>query len=111
MTARVECIHYRGARAQCRAGVDVEQLRDDELRLPCVELGGRRGAVDCDLREVTAAPAAAPATGPMRAALAQLEEGRCPTCSGAIEREQVFGDVVVAVPCRHRLRSAPRGRR
>jgi hypothetical protein len=104
------CVHHQLGR--CAAGVDVEALRDEHLRLPCVEVRGVRGSVGCDELELPAATAPM-SPGPMASLLADLEAGRCATCKGVIEAEKVDeGDgLVIALPCRHRLRSpAPTSR-
>lgn len=97
-----QCRHYRGARSICGAGVDVEQLRDDEQRLPCVVIRGVSGSIPCDERDLPASAAPVPA-GRLVSALEQLEARRCPQCRAPIEREATVGANVVAMPCRHRL--------
>jgi len=108
-----ECVHFGGALKRCAAGVDVESMRDPELRLPCVAPGGCRGSVSCDEMQLPAAPPASAAStvaGEMTRALEALLDQRCPTCDQPITDELVSGDNVFAVPCHHKL-AARRGRR
>lgn len=99
----VLCVHHHAARGgRCGAGVDVEQLRDAELRLPCLAINGVCGAVECDLREPPAA-AANDQLGPLSELLERALAGCCPTCDEPIEYERQVGDAVVAWPCQHRI--------
>lgn len=104
-----QCSRYRGARETCRAEVDVETLRDEEGRLPCVVISGRTGVIGCDELDLPRTAAGEPG-GRMAKLLAELEAGRCPTCSRAITGEATDGDDVVALPCRHVLLRAPLAR-
>lgn len=103
------CTRFRGAAQRCAAGNDVERYRDDDQRLPCVSVRGVRGAVPCDELDLPAG-AAPPPPGPLSSLLAAAERGLCTVCGARVERTQDVGDVVLALPCRHRIRS-PRGRR
>jgi hypothetical protein len=104
MLGAATCHHFRGASAACAAGVDVEQLRDAELRLPCVVIRGVAGAVACDLRELPATDQAGE-LGRMGRALELVVAGRCTTCGEPVESEREVGGRVVAYPCLHVLRS------
>jgi hypothetical protein len=104
MGDRATCRHYHAAGKPCAAGVDVEQLRDVELRLPCIVIRGVAGAVACDLRELPANDQVVE-LGRMGRALELVVAGRCPFCGEPVESERVLGGRVIAVPCKHVLRS------
>lgn len=98
------CVHYRGSAVVCKAGVDVEQLRDHNGRLPCATMRGITGELACDRRSMPSAVAAEP--GRMVTAFQRLMSGLCPACGGEIAGEMIFNDNVLALPCRHVLRHA-----
>lgn len=97
------CVHYKGAQQRCSVGVDVERMRDEEMRLPCVTISGVAGAVSCDELELPNKEGRAVLGRAMRA-LSMAEEGLCPTCGVKVEGELAQGDVVMAKPCGHRLK-------
>lgn len=101
------CVNFVAAGGTCRAGVAVEALRDDELRLPCVEINERTGKLGCDERAWPAPPAAAP-LGRMAALLEAVTQGRCPSCNEPMRGEVQVGDKTYATPCRHVIRSGPK---
>ena len=97
-----ECVYYAGGNGQqCRAGVTISTLRDAELRLPCVIVNGHTGEHRCDELRLPEAKLVQ-LTGIVKA-LADLEAGRCSTCSEPIMAEHDFGRVVKAQPCDHVL--------
>lgn len=104
MADRRACLRLAGP-LTCAAGVDVEQVRDEDGRLPCLVIRGVTGAVACDLRELPERPTARD-LGPMSAALERAAAGRCPECDGPVDQEhQLPNDgPLVALPCRHALR-------
>lgn len=102
MTDRATCTNF--VKGACAAGADIEQLRDEDLRLPCLVIRGVTGAVNCDLREL---PNSAPNDAPGRL-VHELENrlaGLCPTCEQPVVDERLVEGRVVAHPCRHLLRS------
>lgn len=104
------CAHYKGALVRCAAGVDVEKLRDEEFRLPCVVVGGKTGAVQCDELELPNREGPA-VLGRATRALELAESGCCTTCGEKVEREMKVGEVITAQPCGHKLRMPGRWRR
>lgn len=98
------CIHFRGAQTTCGADVDVEAMRDAELRLPCQEIRGTAGQHAC-ARRIWPAAAAAGEPGRMRQRLDRITEDRCPICAGPITGERAIDSHIIALPCRHVLRS------
>lgn len=111
---RLACIHFERTKGKrCEQGVDVEQLRDGELRLPCVSIRGVSGEVSCDLRELPPEPSAAgAATGPMSKLLALALADLCTYCGEPITStfETGIGGQVRALPCRHTQRAAQSSR-
>lgn len=114
---RRTCIHFDGAGPGkiCRAGVRVERVRDEELRLPCHQLTPPgdasaepvTGRVRCDeLEWPPAAPAAMPMQGFMLAALQDLQGNICPRCKEPIRGQVEINGRICAMPCRHVLRGA-----
>lgn len=99
------CMHYSSSSLPCRAGVNVANLRDDDGRIPCVVIRDVTGTVRCDLMQMPKQPAAQE-PGSLSRSLASLVAGRCPTCDTPIRGEADLDDKVVAMPCRHVLRSA-----
>lgn len=114
---RKECVHYKGF--ACAAGIDFATVRDQDLRLPCLQilvLSTKRvvnhhatsewitGTVGCAKRQWK--PEAAPAPfGQMVSALERALEGRCPVCNEPMRGEANVGDKVYAMPCRHLVRT------
>lgn len=101
------CIHFLGAMSRCKAKIDVESMRDDDLRLPCHEVNGITGEAVCDEREWPQQVSLI--SGPMAKAFEHIAHGRCPRCSAPIEREQSAGGSVYALPCRHIIRKETAG--
>lgn len=110
MSDRRTCVHFMGALRRCRAGFEVEALRDDELRLPCQEIQGVAGERPC--QSLQWPPAEQPQlSGAMERALDALSKGACPNCGGPIQKEIGIGGKVLASPCRHLLMKETRNER
>lgn len=117
-----QCIHFRGALTRCAAGVDVERMRDPDLRLPCVAPGGCRGSVSCDEMQLPAPAESDHARDPrarqLSDALELLMDDRCPAidqdtsevCGQPITSEVESGGNVYAAPCGHLLAGRRRRR-
>ena len=103
MADRVNCVRWNGQR-RCRAGVDTEALRDPDLRLPCHVIDGVTGALPCPYFE--APPAQAAELGPLSLSLDRTLAGLCPVCGEPTSGERDVDGHVVAIPCRHQLRTA-----
>lgn len=101
---RRTCTQFKGANAECGAGIHVESVRDDEQRLPCHEINGITSALECDER-VWPPTAAVPPPGRMRIALERVLQNRCPTCDQPMTGERELGGKRLATPCGHVLRS------
>ncbi len=106
MTAYVRraCTHYTAPGTVCHAGIAVDDKRDADGRFPCVEIRGITGALPCDRRTMPPLPAHH-AAGSMTKALEALAGGRCPKCNEDIRGELELDGSVLAMPCRHVLRS------
>lgn len=98
------CTSFTGAGGTCRAGVAVEDLRDADLRLPCVEINERTGERPCAQRTWPPPPPSVP-VGRMAQMLDAIVEGRCPTCQEPLLGEIQVGTKTLAKPCRHVIRS------
>lgn len=99
------CVNFIAAGGTCRAGVAVEALRDDELRLPCVEINDRTGRHGCDER-TWPPPPAPPPLGRMAKMFEAVVAGRCPSCGEEVRGEAQVGEKTYAMPCRHVIRSS-----
>lgn len=96
----IRCTRWEGT-GKCAAGVDVEALRDDDQRLPCIAVRGMHGVVECDER-VPPAPEHAE-LGPLSELLARAVAGCCPECGEPVASTITSGGFDYAVPCQHRL--------
>jgi len=103
---RVECVHFRSLSSVCRAGVDVSTLRDADDRVPCIVIRSIAGIHPCAKRTFPSQPATS-AAGQMTAMLASIMAAKCPKCGEQINGETEFNGAVLALPCRHVLRTAP----
>lgn len=97
----VLCVHYQ--RGVCAQGVNVDVLRDDELRIPCMSIHGIAGGVSCDLREPPAAAAPAP-VGRLTIMLDRSLAGACAECGEPVTSITDGSEGrLIALPCRHLL--------
>jgi hypothetical protein len=97
-------VNYASSALVCRAGIDPRSVRDDDERMPCVVIRGITGTISCERLEL--APAAPSSeVGEMAKALAAIMSRRCPKCEQVIEAEMEFNDSILAMPCRHVIRS------
>ena len=99
------CVHYRSTHAACRANVDVRDLVDADGRVPCVVIRGITGQKPCNLLELITGDAPGEA-GPMAKMLTALLDAKCPKCGAQINGQMEFNDAILAMPCRHVLRSS-----
>lgn len=102
----VTCVHYNLAGLPCKKGVEASQVTDDEHRTPCVAIRGITGKVACDLRVMPVEPSVDGELGQASRMLAQVLAGKCPRCNNPIAGEMEFNGAILALPCRHVLRSA-----
>ena len=96
-----ECLHYNYG-AVCRAGLRTADVRDAELRLPCVSINDITGELACPKLEMPADRQAARAGG-MVEAFAAMEAGRCPQCQTPIVSQRTVGFITSAHPGGHTL--------
>ncbi len=102
---RRTCVHYTTSGTLCHAGIEVDVKRDDEGRVPCVEIRGITGTRTCD-RLSMPPPAPQHAAGSMTKALDALAGGHCPKCNEPVRGEVELDGGTYAMPCRHIIRSA-----
>ena len=100
----VRCAHYRDSFSTCKAGIDPKSVTDAHGRLPCVVIRGITGQLVC-AKLALPAPALVDEGGEMARALARLQAGRCPKCDKLIAGEMEFNGAILALPCRHVLRT------
>lgn len=98
------CVNYASSALICRAGIDPVSVRDADERMPCVVIRGITGTIPCDKVELAAVPPSNE-VGEMAKALSAIMARRCPKCEGPIEAEMEFNDSILAMPCRHVIRS------
>lgn len=98
------CVHYSSSVMPCRAGVDPVLLTDDDGRLPCVVIREITGKHACSKLEFMPFAAVAEA-GEMAKGLVAFLGGRCPKCNVPIAAEMEFNESILALPCRHVIRS------
>jgi hypothetical protein len=97
------CDYYLSGSQGCTKGVVVKELRDSELRLPCVVVDGVTGSKSCALLKISQAPESA-AAGTMQAQLALLLKELCPKCGQEMTSTQEVENRIHAMPCRHVIR-------
>lgn len=98
------CQFFIAPSISCTRGIDVAGVRDREGRLPCVVVDGVTGEIDCIRRQILG-PSPSAEAGALEKALANLCDGRCPTCGDPIDEEADYNGRVIAMPCRHVIRS------
>lgn len=98
------CIHFNGTGQVCKRGVEPYMVTDTDGRVACHEARGVCGQVACDLRQF---PEGQPRgqLGPASKALALALQGLCGTCGEIVEGEMEFNGAMLALPCRHVIRS------
>lgn len=99
------CVHFTSVATTCRVGVDPGTVTDDDGRMPCVVIRGITGTIACDKLQLPAKPGGGE-PGRMGKMLSKLLDGICPTCGEAIRGELELDGQVIAMPCRHVIRSA-----
>lgn len=99
------CIHYRNSHSRCRADIDVSELADSDGRIPCLVIRGLTGERPC-VKLAIQPPRAAETQGQMVTMLSAILAGCCPRCHEEVAGEMEFHGSILAMPCRHVLRSA-----
>lgn len=103
--SRRDCVHYTSSGLDCHAGISTDSMLDDLGRMPCVEIRGLTGKLHCaELKMPAPKPGSVP--GAMSKAFEALANRLCPKCSEPIAGEMEFNDNMLAMPCRHVIRSA-----
>lgn len=103
--SRRDCVHYTSSGLDCHVGIPTDSMLDDEGRMPCVEIRGITGKLHCvELKMPARSLGSSP--GEMSKALAAIMVGRCPKCNEEIAGEMEFNENILAMPCRHVIRSA-----
>ena len=98
------CRHYVNTYSTCGAGVDVAGLVDAGGRVPCMVIRGVTGLLACASIAIDADKT--PDAGEMVRRLTLFTAGQCPTCERTMTgTAEVPNGAVVALPCRHVLRS------
>lgn len=99
------CEYWNGTGLPCKKGVPPAQVIDEDHRVPCVVIRGITGKVACDLRVMPEIPTAGE-LGPAAKMLAAVLDGDCPKCGERVHGTMEFNGAILAMPCRHVLRSA-----
>lgn len=99
------CLHHNGTGQTCKRGVEPHMVTDHVGRVACHEVRGICGAVACDLRQF---PEVEPIRrfGPASKMLAAVLDGLCASCGQVVTGEMEFNGAILALPCRHVIRSA-----
>ena len=73
--------------------------------MPCAIIRNLTGKLLCDRIALSPLPPEE-SPGSMAMMLAAITSGRCPKCSGSVAGEMEFNGAILAMPCRHVIRSA-----
>lgn len=101
----VRCAHWNSSGMACKKGVHPVYVTDNFGRVPCVTIRGITGEIACDMRQMPEEPKPGEAGDAVKMLQLMLDR-KCPRCGGAIAGEMEFNGSILALPCRHVLRSS-----